>query len=182
MRRNLTARRFPRRFPGNPANLWSCRTTSRLSRHLKVGPFRYACRIVKSVNSASRTALSSVPTIEPLSYCNALQTLRNVACRCHMSFKKNVEDFMCEQCGMAVSGSGYTNHCTRCLWSKHIDLDPGDRSHPCGGMMEPLRLEGSSPKYVLVHKCVRCQGEKRNSVASNDRIDALTRLAERRVP
>ncbi len=94
-----------------------------------------------------------------------------------MSFTKRTEDFICENCGITVHGDGFTNHCTRCLWSKHVDVDPGDRAHHCGGMMEPQRLEGSSPDYTLVHRCVICGAEKRNKVAANDDEKALVALA-----
>ena len=32
---------------------------------------------------------------------------------------KNKEDFICENCGAFVVGTGYTSHCPQCLWSKH---------------------------------------------------------------
>jgi len=97
-----------------------------------------------------------------------------------MSFTKNVEDFACEHCGTAVSGSGYTNHCPTCLWSKHVDIHPGDRAAACGGMMKPVALEGSSPEYRIVHQCEECAIERRNTAASNDGVEALAALAGRR--
>lgn len=42
-------------------------------------------------------------------------------------FTKTVEDFICAHCGTHVRGNGYTNHCPECLWSKHVDNNPGDR-------------------------------------------------------
>ena len=92
-------------------------------------------------------------------------------------FQRKIEDFVCEHCGMKVTGSGYTNHCPRCLWSKHVDVNPGDRKAACGGMMEPMRLEGSSPDYVIMHRCTRCNLERRNKVASLDDKEALLALA-----
>ena len=67
-----------------------------------------------------------------------------------MSFQRRIENFVCENCGYEVAGTGYTNHCPKCLWSKHVDIHPGDRSAACGGMMEPIRVEGASPEYAIV--------------------------------
>jgi len=95
-------------------------------------------------------------------------------------FQRTVEDFVCEHCGAAVKGTGYTNHCPRCLWSKHVDLNPGDRAASCGGPMQPLRVEGGTPEYVIVHRCVTCGIERRVRAASGDSPDALIALARMR--
>jgi hypothetical protein len=92
-------------------------------------------------------------------------------------FQRRVEDFVCEHCGARVQGDGYTNHCPRCLWSKHVDVHPGDRAAPCGAMMEPIALQGSTPLYVIVHRCVACGFERRNSVDRNDSAEAILTLA-----
>jgi ribosomal protein L37AE/L43A len=93
-------------------------------------------------------------------------------------FQKRVEDFVCDHCGARVTGNGYTNHCPQCLWSKHVDVNPGDRAAPCGGMMEPTMLEGSTPEYRIVHRCTTCGLERRIAVASNDDTEALLALAK----
>ena len=87
-------------------------------------------------------------------------------------FKKRKENFVCEHCGTNVVGDGYTNHCPHCLWSKHVDVNPGDRAAVCGGMMEPVRLEGSVDDLTLIHRCGVCGHEKRNKVVPGDNIDA----------
>lgn len=92
-------------------------------------------------------------------------------------FQRTVEDFVCEHCGEKVRGNGYTNHCPRCLWSKHVDVNPGDRAEQCGGMMKPITLEGSSPDYRIVHACVRCGATRRVGVAPKDDRDAFVLLA-----
>ena len=56
-------------------------------------------------------------------------------------FNRRIEDFTCEHCGTEVHGNGYTNHCPNCLWSKHVDINPGDRAADCGGLMEPIAVE-----------------------------------------
>lgn len=96
-----------------------------------------------------------------------------------MTFTRTKEDFVCEHCGTQVQGSGYTNHCPKCLWSKHVDISPGDRAERCGGMMEPIALEGSSPSYRIVHRCSVCGTERRVN-ASDDDPQALLSLAQKR--
>lgn len=97
-----------------------------------------------------------------------------------MAFVKRVEDFTCEHCGERVSGTGYTNHCPKCLWSKHVDIDPGDRMEVCGGMMKPTRLELISGKYSILHQCVNCGHQKRNKKNENDDQDTLIALSRRK--
>ncbi|HYC79501.1 MAG TPA: RNHCP domain-containing protein, partial [Candidatus Binatia bacterium] len=53
-------------------------------------------------------------------------------------FQRTPENFVCENCGTKVSGNGYTNHCPNCLYSKHVDNNPGDRLNKCHGLMEPI--------------------------------------------
>lgn len=90
-------------------------------------------------------------------------------------FSKCVEDFTCEKCGQSVKGTGYTNHCPHCLWSKHVDINPGDRQCECKGMMEPVRVEYKG-EFIIVHQCVKCGTEKRNRAAENDNKDLLFKL------
>lgn len=97
-----------------------------------------------------------------------------------MSFQRRKEDFTCGTCGIAVRGSGYTNHCPKCLWSKHVDVHPGDRSETCGGMMEPVRVEGSSPHYRIVHRCEKCRTERIVDISSGDDMSAIISLAAKR--
>jgi RNHCP domain len=94
-----------------------------------------------------------------------------------MAFIRNKEDFVCEHCGAKVVGTGYTNHCPKCLWSKHVDMDPGDRAAVCGGMMEPIALEGTTPKYRIVHKCQKCGLVRRIDVANADDPEMLVALS-----
>jgi len=96
-----------------------------------------------------------------------------------MSFQKRVENFICAHCGAEVAGTGYTNHCPRCLWSRHVDVHPGDRSAACLGMMEPTALEGSSPKYRILHRCEQCGFERVNDVQKEDSPEALLALVRR---
>ncbi len=92
-------------------------------------------------------------------------------------FQRRVEDFVCEVCGLRVHGTGYTNHCPRCLWSKHVDVHPGDRAAGCHGLMQPVGLEVERGRYVIVHRCTRCGLVRRNRAAPEDDFEALLRLA-----
>ena len=58
-------------------------------------------------------------------------------------FKMRDEKFICENCGFDVKELGYTarDHCPNCLYSKHVDINPGDRSSECGGLLEPIGIE-----------------------------------------
>lgn len=93
-------------------------------------------------------------------------------------FTRTIEDFTCEHCGAAVTGNGYTNHCPKCLWSKHVDVNPGDRAASCGGMMEPKNFTKRGGDYFIVQKCQVCGFERTNSFSIGDDFDALLRLAE----
>jgi hypothetical protein len=92
------------------------------------------------------------------------------------TFIKNKEDFMCNQCGFAVKGSGYTNHCPKCLWSKHVDIHPGDRAATCLGMMKPVAFLKKGDEYVLTHKCIVCGYEKPNILEEGDDFDVAVKI------
>ncbi len=95
-------------------------------------------------------------------------------------FTRTKENFTCQHCGFFVEGTGYTNHCPQCLWSKHVDINPGDRLNECGGMMEPIFIEGPAGNYVITHKCEVCRIKKHNKTSTNDDITALTALARKK--
>jgi len=88
-------------------------------------------------------------------------------------FQKRVEDFCCENCGTEVTGNGYTNHCPKCLYSKHVDINPGDRLNSCGSMMKPTNIETKNGEFVIIHKCERCGVEKRNKTFSQDNLSIV---------
>ena len=93
------------------------------------------------------------------------------------AFQRTVEDFVCEHCGVHVEGDGYTNHCPECLWSKHVDINPGDRAATCGGLMEPIEVIQSGREYVLMHTCTKCGYMKKNKLARTDNMAAVIELA-----
>ncbi len=91
-------------------------------------------------------------------------------------FQKVVEDFVCMHCGAEVQGSGFTNHCPYCLWSRHVDVFPGDRAEQCRGAMEPVRTELKHGELILIHRCTSCGKEQRNKTAQNDNQELLYKL------
>ncbi len=93
-------------------------------------------------------------------------------------FKRKIEDFECENCNEFVKGNGYTNHCTECLWSKHVDVFPGDRAQECGGKMKPVAISQKADSYIIIHKCVNCTHKKKNKLTENDNMDTVVELAK----
>ncbi len=89
------------------------------------------------------------------------------------TFTKTVEDFVCEHCGTAVKGDGFTNHCPVCLWSKHVDIYPGDRKNSCGGIMEPVEMVLKAGKYDIFHVCLVCGSKRLNKTSKADDFSAI---------
>ncbi|MDI3327059.1 MAG: RNHCP domain-containing protein [Alicyclobacillaceae bacterium] len=90
------------------------------------------------------------------------------------------EGFTCARCGLEVQPlpGGCRNHCPACLWSRHVDRNPGDRAAGCGGLMEPVAVEYDGKKgYRVVHRCLRCGKQSRNRLALDAKIqpDSLER-------
>jgi hypothetical protein len=94
-------------------------------------------------------------------------------------FQRRTENFECEQCGVRVIGSGFTNHCPACLWSKHVDINPGDRADPCHGMMKPVAVERQRDSYRIKFRCLRCGLERWNKAAPEDNFEVLLKIARK---
>jgi hypothetical protein len=94
-------------------------------------------------------------------------------------FQKKIEDFTCEFCGNQVTGTGYTNHCPKCLYSKHVDINPGDRMEACGGLMKPISYDFEKQEYIIIHACQTCGAIKRNKMSVEDNFDELLKLTKR---
>lgn len=80
--------------------------------------------------------------------------------------------FRCARCGLAVPPlltGGFRNHCPHCLWSLHVDVEPGDRLALCRAPMEPVAVIAHARKgWQIVHRCTRCGSTGRNRVALDD--------------
>lgn len=94
-------------------------------------------------------------------------------------FSKNDSGFVCGNCGKEVPPLGYSsrNHCPFCLYSKHVDVNPGDRAAECGGLMAPHAVTFHSKKgFVITHRCTLCGQERNNRMQSDDDTELLIRL------
>lgn len=95
------------------------------------------------------------------------------------NFVERDEEFICENCGNKVGKLGYSsrNHCPKCLYSKHVDVNPGDRAEECHGLLEPISVEISSKKgYVIVYKCKKCGKIRKNIAAKDDDMNKIIKL------
>ena len=96
-------------------------------------------------------------------------------------FSKNDSGFVCAHCGREVKPLGYTsrNHCPYCLWSLHVDINPGDRACECRAPMEPVKVVTDAKKgYIIIHKCTKCGEIHRNKAAheAKEQPDSLKLL------
>lgn len=110
--------------------------------------------------------------------------------------EQNSGGFTCSHCASFVPlnpemGTAHRNHCNSCLWSKHVDIKPGDRASKCQSGMEPiaitLKIEGED-KYtnkqrlgdvMLVHKCTGCDACIVNRIAADDPASAVVSVFEK---
>jgi hypothetical protein len=95
-------------------------------------------------------------------------------------FKKKKEDFKCENCGFEVEGNGFTNHCPHCLWSKHVDIFPGDRSENCSGLMKPINTEQNKGEWSIIHKCQLCSKIQKNKISPQDNFDLVVKISAKK--
>ena len=97
-------------------------------------------------------------------------------------FVKNDQGFVCEKCGKSVEPLKYTSrdHCPNCLYSKHVDIYPGDRANHCKGLLVPIGLEINQKGYVIVYKCEKCGNMKKNKSANDDNYELIIQLSTKR--
>lgn len=88
------------------------------------------------------------------------------------------EDFICENCGYEVKKLNYTarDHCPNCLYSKHLDINPGDRLNACKGLLEPIKIEKFKDTYKIIYKCIKCGEFHKNKIARDDNMDLIIKL------
>ena len=97
---------------------------------------------------------------------------------------KQPQSFRCVHCHQEVStsalGTQHRNHCPLCLWSRHVDNEPGDRASDCFGSMEPIAITvRGDGEWVLVHRCAGCDELHLNRTAADDNPLILLRVAVR---
>jgi ribosomal protein L37AE/L43A len=93
-------------------------------------------------------------------------------------FQRKIEDFVCENCGARVAGNGYTNHCPVCLWSKHVDINPGDRAADCQGLMQPVSVFYQKGKWRIKQQCLKCGHQFVVDSAKEDSQEALRAVVD----
>jgi len=89
------------------------------------------------------------------------------------------EKFICDNCGYEVDKLNYTarDHCPMCLYSKHVDIMPGDRANSCMGLMKPVSIEKYKNTYKIIYKCSKCNQLHKNVMANDDNYDLIVRLS-----
>jgi hypothetical protein len=89
------------------------------------------------------------------------------------------EKFKCMNCGMEVDTLNYTarDHCPRCLYSRHVDVMPGDRQNKCMGLMMPIGIEKYKNTYKIIYKCLSCGEVHKNIMAQDDDYDMIVKLS-----
>ena len=95
-------------------------------------------------------------------------------------FTKIDEEFICDNCGNKVTKLGYTSrdHCPTCLYSKHVDVNPGDRLETCRGDLVPVSVELNPKKgYVIIYKCKKCGQIRKNKAAEDDNMELIIKLS-----
>lgn len=95
-------------------------------------------------------------------------------------FNMRDEDFICINCGKEVNKLNTTarDHCNNCLYSVHVDINPGDRKNPCKGLLEPIGIEKYRDTYKIIYKCQICGMIHKNIMASDDNMDKIIELSK----
>ncbi|MEE3343212.1 MAG: RNHCP domain-containing protein [Bacilli bacterium] len=89
------------------------------------------------------------------------------------------EEFICENCNKKVNKLNYTarDHCPYCLYSKHLDIMPGDRKNTCKGLMKPIGIEKYRQTYKIIYECQKCGEKHKNITAKDDVFDKIIELS-----
>ncbi len=90
------------------------------------------------------------------------------------------ENFTCENCGKEIKKLGYTarDHCNYCLYSKHVDIMPGDRKNSCHGLLKPIGIEKYKDSFKIVYQCEKCRKYHKNIMAKDDNINIIIELSK----
>lgn len=90
------------------------------------------------------------------------------------------EEFECENCHKQVPKLNYTarDHCPYCLYSKHLDINPGDRRNNCHGLLKPINIEKYKNTYKIIYKCLKCNQLHKNIMALDDDFNKIIELSK----
>jgi hypothetical protein len=119
------------------------------------------------------------PSASPASSGDRIQLSRTQRLRGH---DRRAESFRCIHCRLdvplAAAGTAHRNHCPNCLWSRHLDDEPGDRASDCESSMEPIAITvRKDGEWVLIHRCQGCGTLSSNRTAGDDNPLLLVRIA-----
>ena len=91
------------------------------------------------------------------------------------------EEFICLNCGKKVSKLNYSSrdHCPYCLYSLHVDINPGDRQNTCKGLLEPIDIEKFKDSYKIIYKCKSCGELHKNIMAKDDNYDEILKISSK---
>lgn len=94
-------------------------------------------------------------------------------------FNMKDESFVCENCKNLVKKLEYSarDHCPSCLYSKHVDINPGDRLNTCLGLLKPIGIEKYRDTYKIIYKCLKCGEIHKNIMANDDNMDLIIELS-----
>ena len=89
------------------------------------------------------------------------------------------EKFICENCGKEVPKLEYSarDHCPYCLYSKHVDITPGDRLNECKGLLKPIGIEKFKDTYKIIYKCEICHEQHKNIIAIDDDMNEIIKIS-----
>lgn len=95
------------------------------------------------------------------------------------TFEKNDNSFVCRVCGKNIPPLRYSSrdHCTKCLCSIHVDINPGDRANSCLGTLIPIDVEVNNKKgYIIKYKCQKCGQVHNNKTAEDDIFSSVLKV------
>lgn len=94
-------------------------------------------------------------------------------------FTMKDENFICENCHHNVKKLNYTarDHCPFCLYSKHVDINPGDRQNKCLGLLIPIGIEKFKDTYKIIYRCGKCGQLHKNIMANDDNMNIIIQLS-----
>jgi hypothetical protein len=98
--------------------------------------------------------------------------------------RRETHGFQCVKCSLFIAAEAYgtrhRNHCPRCLWSRHVDDEPGDRAAACRAPMAPIGVEvRGDGEWAVIHRCAGCRTIRTNRIAGDDSELALLQLVLR---
>ena len=96
-------------------------------------------------------------------------------------FNELDEEFICENCHKHVDRLNYSSrdHCNYCLYSKHVDINPGDRLNDCRGLLKPIGIEKHKDTFKIIYKCEKCRKMHKNIMARDDNMDIIIEISKK---